>query len=283
MSHRYSKSNIVQFIAVICFAILPILAHAQPASSTNEEGKKVWLKAGTTLGDFGTMVREFVIPAMKERGYRVDLTEIKDIVIPNISVDQETLDFNIFQHKPFMEEYNEKNDGHLYALTQVPTAPFGIYPGKSKSPADIHEGAIIAIPSDTINYSRALWILEAFNWIKLHPGADRFQLSADDIIEDPYHLNIKVVDGSKTPKMLKKADFAIISGNYAQDAGIPFSEAIIVEPGKYFINWVVINEKNKDEKWAKDLKEVLNSQAFKDFTAEKFPNYNLPSSWGQSK
>lgn len=268
---------LIVLMTISTFFITPV--HAQSTSAPNKNEEKTELKVGTSSGDFGDLVREFLIPAMKEMGYRLDLTEINDIVIPNISVDEGALDFNIFQHKPYMDEYNANNSGNLYTLVQVPTAPYGIYAGKSKALTDIHSGATIAIPSNVTNYSRGLWILEALGWIKLRKDADRFALRKTDILENPYHLNIKEVDAAQIPRVRQDIDFAIINGNFAHEAGIPFTQALFIEPSKYFVNWVVINEKNRGTKWAKVLEETLNSTEFKTFTAERFPGYNLPLSW----
>lgn len=242
------------------------------------------LKIGTSPGDFADLVRDYLAPELEKSGYQVTLSEITDIVIPNISVEEGSLDLNIFQHKPYMDEFNRNQKGHLVPIVQVPTAPYGIYTGKLKSLKEVKDGAIIGIPSNVTNFSRGLLILEDIGWIKLRNDIeDRFQIGKHDIVENPYHLNLKEIEAAQVVRVRPDLDYAIINGNFAIDAGIHFSEALATEPSKNFINWVVVHEQNQNAPWAHKVVEILSSDHFKAYAATRFANYNWPLAWEQSQ
>ena len=254
------------------------------SDETNHAGdstnNKTTLKIGTSPGDFGDLVRDYLGPQLEKSGYKVTLSEITDIVIPNVSVEEGSLDLNIFQHKPYLDEFNRNQKGHLIPLVQVPTAPYGIYTGKLQSLADVKNGATIGIPSNVTNFSRGLLILENIGWITLRADIeDRFQIGKNDIIDNPHNLELKEIEAAQVVRVRPDLDYAIINGNFALDAGIHFREALATEPSKDFINWVVIHEKNRNTPWAQTVIEILESEDFKNYAATRFANYNLPLAW----
>lgn len=248
-------------------------------SDTSITNKEI-IKIGTSPGDFGDLVREYLGPELEKSGYKVELTEITDIVIPNVSVEEGALDLNIYQHKPYMDEFNKTRNGHLVPLVQVPTAPYGIYGGKLKQVDEIKTGATVGIPSNVTNFSRGLWILESLGWIKLRADiTDKFHIEKKDITANPYNITIKEIDAPQMVRARDDLDYAIINGNFANDAGIHFTEALAIEPSKYFVNWAVIHEKNLNTPWANKVIDIINSDGFKAYSQKRYAGYNLPLAW----
>lgn len=258
----------------------PLLLTACSDDGSTAHAGENSIKIGTSPGDFADIVREYLAPELQKSGYQVELTEITDIVIPNVSVEEGALHLNIFQHLPYMEEFNRVRDGHLAPLVQVPTAPYGLYAGKKRSLDEIEKGATVGIPSNVTNFSRGLWILENLGWIELRDDiADPFRIEKRDITQNPYQLEIKEIEAAQMTRARDDLDYAIINGNFALDAGIHFTEALTIEPSKYFVNWVVVHEKNLNAPWATAIVEIINSDGFKAYSQERFPGYNLPLAW----
>lgn len=252
----------------------------EPKNNNAGNNTQETLKIGTSPGDFADLVRDYLGPELEKSGYNVELSEITDIVIPNVSVEEGSLDLNIFQHKPYMDDFNHNQKGHLVPIVQVPTAPYGIYSGKLKSFDVVKKGATIGIPSNATNFSRGLLILENIGWIKLREGIeDRFRITKQDIVENPHELDLKEIEAAQVVRVRQDLDYAIINGNFAIDAGIHFREALSTEPSKHFINWVVVHEKNQNSLWAQKVVEILESDDFKQYSATRFANYNLPLAW----
>ena len=169
-----------------------------------------------------------------------------------------------------MEEFNANQKANLIPLVQVPTAPYGIYPGNKQTVDEIEKGASIGIPANVTNFSRGLWILEGLGWITLNEN-----------VENPYNLNIREIDAAQMLRAKPDLDYAIINGKYALDAGIHFTDALYIEPSRHFVNWIVIHNRNKETLWAKKVVEIINSDGFKAYSAQKFPGYELPLIWNQ--
>ena len=75
----------------------------------------------------------------------------------------------------------------------------------------------IAVPNDTTNEARALTILENNGIIKLKDGAG-ITATKNDIVDNPYNVEIVEVEAAQIPNVLKDVDFAVINSNYAIDA-----------------------------------------------------------------
>ena len=76
-----------------------------------------------------------------------------------------------------MNDYNDKNDGNLIDLIQVPTAPMGLYSGKYDSLEGIENGSEVALPPDPTNMSRAFMVLDDAGLIKLKDDVDIFDIT----------------------------------------------------------------------------------------------------------
>lgn len=238
------------------------------------------LRISTAPGDFHDLVKEYLAPELQKSGFDVELLVITDTVVPNVAVEEGSLEMNLFQHRPYMEEFNRNQKGHLVPLVQVPTAPYGIYPARKQTIAELTEGSSIGIPSNVTNFSRGLWILEGLGWITIKEDAeDRFHLTKQDIATNPHNLDIKEIEAAQMLRAKPDLDYAIINGKYALDAGIHFSDALYVEPSRHFVNWIVIHARNSETPWAKKIIEIVNSEGFKAYSRTKFPGYDLPLAW----
>ncbi len=234
---------------------------------------------GTTVGDFGDMVRQSIKPILEKQGYRVRLVEFTDYVRPNLALQEGSLDVNVFQHKPYLDNFAREHKLNLSAAFQVPTAPLGIYPGKSKGLKDVKEGATLAAPNDPSNFARALVMLNDLGWVKLKPGINPLTASERDIAQNVKKVKIIPLEAAQLPRARGDADFAVINGNYATSSGIKLTEAIYQEKSYAYINWGVIKSDNIAKPWAKDVIAAYNSPEFRKWASAKYVGYKLPASW----
>jgi ABC-type metal ion transport system substrate-binding protein len=80
-----------------------------------------------------TEILKSIVPKLKERGIDLQIKEFTDYVLPNTALENKELDANYFQHVPYLEDFNKKNNTHLSAAIPVHFEPLGLYPGKTKS------------------------------------------------------------------------------------------------------------------------------------------------------
>ena len=222
----------------------------QAASGTPAvSAEKKDIVIGTTVGDFGDMVKDQIQPAMAKKGYNVKLVEFTDYVRPNLALSEGELDINVFQHKPYLDNFKAEHKLDLTEIFQVPTAPLGIYPGKLKSLDEVKEGSSVSAPNDPSNFARALVMLDNVGWIKLKEGVNPLTASKN--------------------------------GNYAMSSGMKLTEALFQEPSFAYVNWSAVKTADKDSQWVKDITEAYNSDEFKAYAHKRFAGYKYPAIWGE--
>jgi len=240
---------------------------------------KPTITVGTSVGDFGDMVKNSIAPQLRKKGYTVKLIEFSDYIKPNLALNEGSLDFNVFQHDPYLKAFSAQHKLNLKPVFQVPTAPLGIYPGKLKSLSAVKEGSTLAAPNDPSNFARALVMLQDLGWITLKVGTNPLTASEKDIATNVKKIKILQLEAAQLPRARQDADFAVINGNYATSSGIALSERLYNEKSFAYINWGVIKAENANKPWVKDVVEAYNSPEFKAYTAKKFAGYKLPAAW----
>ena len=156
-------------------------ANATAAATTGIDPNKSEIVIGTTVGDFGDMVKNSVKPQLEKQGYKVKLVEFSDYVRPNQALASGDIDLNVFQHKPYLDTFKKENNLDIVEVFQVPTAPLGIYPGKMTALNQVKDGTTVAAPNDPSNFARALVMMNELGWVKLKDNIDPLTASKSDI------------------------------------------------------------------------------------------------------
>ena len=234
---------------------------------------------GTTVGDFGDMVKFSIKPILEKQGYQVKLVEFTDYVRPNLALAEGSLDVNVFQHKPYLDTFAKEHKLDLAPAFQVPTAPLGIYPGKPKSLKDVKPGSTLAPPNHPSNFARALVMMADLGWIKLKPGVNPLTASERDIAENLKKVKIVQLEAAQLPRARGDVDFAVINGNYATSSGIKLTEALFQEKSYAYVNWGAVKRVDLSKPWAKDVIAAYNSDQFKNWAKQKYVGYKYPQTW----
>ena len=127
-------------------------------AAAKSDGKKVLVVAATPE-PHGEILKE-AIPMMANRGIELKVEIFNDYVMPNKVLAEKTVDANLFQHKPFLDNYNEKNGTEIVDVARSYTAPLALYSDKYKSLDDLENGAEILIANDPTNLARSLILLD---------------------------------------------------------------------------------------------------------------------------
>ena len=236
---------------------------------------------GTTVGDFGDMVKDQIKPALEKQGYTVKLIEFTDYVRPNLALAEGELDINIFQHKPYLDDFKLEHKLDITEAFQVPTAPLGLYPGKLKSLDEVKDGNSISAPNDPSNFARALVMLSDLGWVKLKDNINPLTASKSDILENTKKIKIVELEAAQLPRSRADVDFAVVNGNYAMSSGMKLTETLFQEPSFAYVNWSAVRVADKDSQWLKDVTAAYNSDSFKEYSHKRFEGYKYPATWGE--
>lgn len=196
----------------------------------------------------------------KDTGNTLELVTFTDYTEPNEALNAGDLDINAFQHKKFLKDFNEENGTDLVEIGDTVLAPLGIYSSQITSLDEIEDGAKIAIPDDSSNSARSLFLLQSAGLIKVdgNPGDS---ITVDDITENPKNLEIVELAASQTARSLDDLTASVINSGMAVDAGfIPTEDAIFLEDkdspdSKIYVNVVAARKEDADNEVYKDLVE----------------------------
>lgn len=256
-------------------------ASAVSVSDTGIDPNKPEIVFGTTVGDFGDMVKNAVKPQLEKQGYKVKLVEFSDYIRPNQALANGDIDINIFQHKPYLDTFKKEHNLDLVEVFQVPTAPLGIYAGKMTALDQVKDGSSLAAPNDPSNFARALVMLNELGWIKLKDNINPLTASKADIAENTKNIKLVELEAAQLPRSRSDVDFAVVNGNYATSSGMKLTDALFQEPSFAYVNWSAVRTADKDTKWVKDVTNAYNSAEFKKYAHETFPGYKYPAIWNE--
>ena len=236
----------------------------------------VTIKIGATPTPHAEIL-EFAKDILAEQGIELDIVEYTDYVQPNEAVESGDLDANYFQHTPYMDTFNEENGTHLVSVGLVHYEPFGIYPGATATLEELEDGAVIAIPNDGSNETRALLLLQQEGLITLEEGIDASSnATIYDIAENPHEYEFQEMEAAQLPNVLDDVDLAVINGNYALQAGLNAGEdALAVEDASgdgavTYANILCVKEGNETNEAILALLEVLQSDEVAQFIEETY-------------
>lgn len=160
-----------------------------------------------------------------EEGIEVELVNFTDYAQPNPILGQGELDLNQFQHLLYLANYNVNADDDLVPIGSTAIYQLGLYTTKDyETPADLPEGAEVAIPNDPVNQARALLVLQSAGLVELADGGNAFSTPAE--VLDGSRVTVVPVDASQTAVQVNTLDAAVINNNFAADAGIDPTTAI---------------------------------------------------------
>lgn len=224
-------------------------------------------------------ILEVVKPILEKQGITLEIQEFTDYVLPNQALDAGDIDANYFQHGPYLENFNANNGTDLVAAASIHFEPLGIYAGKSSDLNAIADGAVISVPNDATNEARALQLLAAQGIITLPEGAG-LEVTARDIVENPYNVEILEIAAEQVPRTLVDVDFAVANGNYALEAEI--TEHLLVTEDKESIgaqtyaNVLAVRAGDEEREEIKALIAALESEEVRTFITETYGANVIP-------
>ena len=259
-----------------------------------EEGNDVENGADTT--EPTTLVVASTMPPMTDiveiaakniaEPYTIELMEISDNVQYNEAVQHQEAYASFSQHEPFMEQYNEANDGDLVAIQTIYDPIVGYYSPVYNSIDEIEDGAEIAIPSDRSNETRALLVLAEQGLIELDPDVAPIDVTLQDVIDNPRNFEFTSIDLlNLTAAYEDGVELVFNLPTYIASAGLTPDDALFLESedNDLFALTVVVRAENEDTEATQALVDAFTSQAVYDFLTELsevnhlYPAFDNPS------
>jgi len=195
-----------------------------------------------------------------EDGYKVELVEVGDYITANTIVNSGDVYANFSQHVPYMETFNEGNDGTLVGVQPVYNFLIAFYSKTLDDIADLPEGATVAIPDDPSNTGRALKLLAANDVITLDPAVDPYAATTKDITENPKNLEFLQVPIASLNAAYEEADLVFQWPSHIIALGLtPQKDGLITELDPVFALNLVVQKKDADSAATEALKKAFTS------------------------
>ncbi|NBE50916.1 MetQ/NlpA family ABC transporter substrate-binding protein [Streptomyces boluensis] len=264
--------------AVAVALALGLTACGAGGSGSGADDKSGPLLVGATPTPAGEVLTYVKDNLAEKAGLDLEIKEFTDYVLPNTALQDGTLGANLYQHKPYLEDFNESKGTTLSAVTEVYLPPMGVYSEKVEDVRELRGGATVALPNDTTNEGRALELLASQGLIELKKDAGA-EASPEDIAKNPKRLTFKEIEPAQLPRSLGDVDAAVINNNYALDAGLsPKKDAVLLESAEDnpYNNVLAVKKGDEDDPRVKKLAELLTSPEVKKFIEDKYQGSVLP-------
>lgn len=234
------------------------------------------LKAGVSAGPYGDILKFAADIAAKE-GIEVQVIEFTDWTLPNAALAQGDLDFNHFQHRPYLNNQIAQRGWELVAVAPSVLVPFALYANKIDAVEKISDKASIAIPNDPTNGARALQLLEKAKLITLNPSAGQ-KATLADIADNPKKLKFREIDAAQLPRSLADVDAGVVPLNYALAFGLDPKKSLIGEGAdSQWGLWFVTRKDNQDDPRIRRYIEIVRSPETKQFVLDRFDGTIIPT------
>jgi D-methionine transport system substrate-binding protein len=194
---------------------------------------------------------------------RIEIFETFDE--PNDLLAAGRLDANFFQYLPFLDEFNRRSRAGLVPLVPVHIEPFGLYATRIDCLDDIPDYAEIALPSDPVNVTRALALLDDLGLIECPVVGDAVVTTAA-VRANPYGLVLKEVGSDELAEVRDDFDVVFLFGNQAMGLGIDTGRALYCDRGNpAYAEYLVASPASQRTHAVDALAEALQSDSTRDF------------------
>ncbi len=244
--------------------------------NSDSNSKEKTIAIGVSPDPHKAIVENAIKPLLEAEGYKVDMIEFADYVLPNTALAEGEIDANYFQHVPFLEATVKEKSYDLSFTAKVHIEPMGLYSEKIDDISAIKAGAEIAIPNDPSNGARALKLLAKNGIIEITDGD---LITAKDITSNPKNIKVTELDPEQLPRVLKDVDAAVINTNYALEGGLnPLRDALVIEGGDSpYANIIAVRAEDKEKEKIKALTKAATSGEVKKYIEDNYKGAIVPA------
>jgi D-methionine transport system substrate-binding protein len=288
------KNHIITAIPILVIGLLSACSAKTNQQVAGDGEKKTLVIAVTKKPTYPDMITYAIQPILRQKGYTLVQKELDEAQVIAHALRDGEVDLVVAGHRAAYDYMEKYTGGHVSTLITVPSATEGLFAGTVQASTiddlklGVKKGDVVLMPDDPTNLARSLIFLEKLGFLTLRAGIIKGEANEMDIAGNPYGLNFKAMVASQIPRNLGSTAFAVIFGDDADLIGI-LDAAITREasPEEEYLILFGIKPGNEDLPWAKDFKEAILSEAYKNViedTQYRFHKYHKPQwyveKWG---
>ncbi|MGO4200326.1 MetQ/NlpA family ABC transporter substrate-binding protein [Rhodococcus sp. TAF43] len=259
-----------------------LLTAGLAACSSSGDGETLVISASSTPH---VEILEHIADSGALGDVKLDIKPVTGEIDPNELLVAGDVQANYFQHAPYLADWQkQKGVSDLVSVADVHLEPMGLYSEKVTAIDQIADGSTIALPKDTTNFSRGLYLLESAGLIQMDvpfADADLSIVTQKNIKANPKNLKFVEIERSQIARNLGDPQItaAVINSNYAIEAGlIPADDALLSEnvENNPFANLLVVRAANENDPGVKALADALVSPETAAWIQENYSGSVVP-------
>ncbi len=241
---------------ILCALGLALVVFVLAACGQSEETTKVKL---VVVGDKNDQWEYLQEELLEKENIEIELVKFTDYRQPIVSLDDGSIDMHSALTEIYMDSINEEGGYSNTTLGYTTLNPMGVFSEKIDSLDELADGALVAIPDDVSNGSRALLLLQTAGLIELDESKGLLPTTSD-ITSNPKNLQFEEMAANQTARALADVDISLINNDMATDAGyVPTQDSIYLEPvaesSKPYYNVIAVREDQTDNEVYKTILE----------------------------
>lgn len=227
-------------------------------------------------------ILELIEEDLAADGVRLSISEFSDYQTPNNLLLAEELDANMIQHDYFLQSFNEANQSDLVTILPIYHATFALYGRDITDMDEIPAGAVITLPDDATNLSRALYLLAQAELITLKEGKT-VGLTLEDISSNPKGLILDdLVPLTSLAQRYQETGLAVMYPTYAKSLELVGDEERLYtevqdEVTEGYAISLVSRQDNRDSAAIASLVKHLQSDKVRQFLIEEYGWASTPA------
>ena len=247
------------------------------ACGQSEETTKV--KLGV-VGDKNDQWEYLQEELLEKENIEIELVKFTDYRQPIVSLDDGSIDMHSALTEIYMDSINEEGGYSNTTLGYTTLNPMGVFSEKIDSLDELADGALVAIPDDVSNGSRALLLLQTAGLIELDESKGLLATTSD-ITSNPKDLQFEEMAANQTARALADVDISLINNDMATDAGyVPTQDSIYLEPvaesSKPYYNVIAVREDETDNEVYKTILEYYQTDEVAEIIDEMSAGSSIP-------
>ena len=252
-------------ILAILLALSLLLAATAFAENEVIKTDKTLIKYSKSQGPYTELFELAIIPILEAQGYTFEVVESSELLVADQFLQNGEVDVNVEQHTAYANNFNANNGGDLTPISVIPTVPAAIYSANHATLDEVADGFTVAIPNDASNTARCLAILQKIGWIKLDDKVEISQVTVDDVVENPYNLELIEQKSLTIPAAIQDYDYVVITGSIVYNAKVNESYPALAQEDilDHLILQVVVKAENANTDWAQAIVAAYHSDEFK--------------------
>ena len=262
----YAMKKLIAFVLTLSL----LLSSALSLAETTKTGKTHILYS-KSQGPYTELFEAAIIPILEAQGYTFEVVESSELLVADQLLQAGEVDVNVEQHSAYAANFNANNGGDLTPISVIPTVAAAIYSANHASLDEVTEGATVAIPNDAANTARCLAILQKIGWITLDDSVDISAVSVDDVVDNPYNLELIEQKSLTIPAAIQDYDYVVITGSVVYNAQVNEKYPALAQEDilDHLILQVVVKAENVNADWAQAIVAAYHSDEFKAYMAKE--------------